>query len=436
MQPTNKIARSSRHPGIVALVLFAASAEGAVAGGFGVEQSAYYQGMSFAGAAAGGPSLTSLAWNPATANFADAGLAFEMSATVVLMSAELTVTNPQDQFVTGGTGTELGRNALVGASFATWRLDSKTVLALSFTSPFGLGTKVQNPDWVGSYQGLTTSVFNLNAAPIISYEIAPGLSVAAGVQIDYFNLQRQTAATAFGTADLRADDYGVGYVLGINYAPSASTSIGLGFRSAIDHTVKGHLGISGVDEAPIKASLTLPEMLALGLRQAISPTTRLTAEAEWVNWSRFGVIPIELQGPLLGSPTGTTASNLVFNWRDGWLFAIGGEYDWSRELTLRTGVAYEISPVDGPTTRLVQDPDSNRVWASLGASYMINASTRWDFSYSHVFFEDNAPFDRVGASTQFATPHLLGTADVRMDLFSFGFKTVWGGAETAPAALK
>jgi hypothetical protein len=118
------------------------------------------------------------------------------------------------------------------------------------------------------------------------------------------------------------------------------------------------------------------------------------------------------------------------------LFAIGGEYDWSRELTLRTGIGYEISPVDGPTTRLVQDPDSNRVWASLGASYMISASTRWDFSYSHVFFEDNAPFDRVGASTQFATPHLLGTADVRMDLFSFGFKTVWGGAETAPAALK
>ena len=49
-----------------AFVLVAAAGQ-AVAGGFGIEQSAYYQGMSYAGAAAGGPSLASLAWNPATA---------------------------------------------------------------------------------------------------------------------------------------------------------------------------------------------------------------------------------------------------------------------------------------------------------------------------------------------------------------------------------
>jgi long-chain fatty acid transport protein len=435
MQLVTRSAPFCRYSAFLGVVLTVAGHTGAVAGGFGVEQSAYYQGMSFAGAAAGGPSLASISWNPATANFADAGLAYEVSASVVLMSAGLTVSNPQDQLVTGPAETEMGRNALVGASYATWRLDSKTVLALSMTSPFGLGTKAKAQDWVGSYQGGTTSVFNLNAAPMVSYEVAPGLSVGLGAQIDYFSLQRQTAGTPLGTADLRADDYGLGFVAGINYAPTSSTSIGIGYRSPINHTVKGHLGISGVDEAPIKASLTLPEMLSLGLRQAISPTTRVMAEAEWVNWSRFGVIPIELQGAFLGTPAGVTASNLDFQWRDGWLFALGGEYDWSRELTLRTGIGYEISPVDGPTTRLVQDPDSNRVWASLGASYNMSATTRLDFAYSHVFFEDNAPFDRVGASTQFATPHLLGTADVSMDIISVGFKTVWGGSE-APTALK
>lgn len=435
MQLPIRIARSSRRATISTLALFA-SAGAAVAGGFGLEQSAYYQGMSYAGAAAGGPSLASLAWNPATASFAGPDLAFESSYSVILMSANLTVTNPQDQLTTGPDETQMGRNGIIGASFATWRLDSKTVLALSLTSPFGLGTKAKNQDWVGSYQGLTTSLFNVNAAPIISYEVLPGLSVAVGAQVDYFDLQRQTAATPFGTAILRADDYGLGFVAGINYAPTSSTSIGLGYRSPVDHTVEGHLTVSGLAEAPIKATLTLPEMAALGIRQAVSPTTRVTAEVEWVNWSRFGVIPIELQSAFLGAPAGSTASTLDFNWRDGWLFAIGGEYDWSPSLTLRTGVAYEISPVDGPTTRLVQDPDSNRVWASLGASYMISPTTRWDFSYSHVFFEDNAPFDRVGASTQFATPHLLGTADVSMDILSFGWKTTWGGAAPTVAVLK
>ena len=413
------------------LMLFAATSGEALAGRFGIEQSAYYQGMSFAGAAAGGVSLSSLSWNPATANFAGgANLPFTQSNSVILMSADLTVTNPGAQLVTGPAETEMGRNALIGASYATWRLDNKMVLALSLTSPFGLGTKAKNQDWVGSLEGVTTSLFNLNAAPILSYEIAHGVTVAAGLQVDYFDLQRQTA----GTATLRADDTNVGFVAGIDFAPSPDTSIGLGFRSAVNHTLEGHLTVAGAGEAPIKASIILPEMLSLGVRQAVSPTTRLTAEVEWVNWSRLNVIPIVLQAPLLGIPAGAAGANLDFQWRDGWLFALGGEYDWSRALTLRTGVAYEISPVDGPTTRIVQDPDSNRVWASIGASYKWSADTRFDFSYSHVFFEDNAPFDRVGAS--FPTPPLLGTADVSMDIISVGYKIVWGGAPAVPVALK
>ena len=70
------------------------------------------------------------------------------------------------------------------------------------------------------------------------------------------------------------------------------------------------------------------------------------------------VIPVVLQGNLDGlAAAGETVANFDFRWRDGWLFALGGEYDWSPDLTLRTGVAYEVSPVDGATTRLVQDPD-------------------------------------------------------------------------------
>ena len=61
----------------IAGVLLALTCDQALAGGFGIEQSAYYQGMSFAGAAAGGPSLASMAWNPATAGFAGNGLSFE-----------------------------------------------------------------------------------------------------------------------------------------------------------------------------------------------------------------------------------------------------------------------------------------------------------------------------------------------------------------------
>jgi long-chain fatty acid transport protein len=397
----------------------------AIAGGFGIEQSAYYQGMSYAGAAAGGESLAAIAWNPATASFAGSGLLMEATASGLLISSDVTVSNPQAQIPpVGAAETDVGRNALIGASFFTYRLDSKTVLGLSLTSPFGLGTKPNDTEWAGKYEGITTFVFNIDATPMVSYEVVPGVSVAAGVQIDYFGLKRQTAQTPLGLANFQADDIGVGGVAGITVVPMPGTSIGLGYRSAISHTLEGHTELGAIAKTDAQANVILPDMASLGLRHALTPTTRVLGEVEWVNWSRLGVIPIVITEPITGLvPANTAVANLDFQWRDGWLFSIGGEYDWSPVLTLRTGVAYEISPVDGPTTRLVQDPDSNRVWLSLGGSYDWDRNTRLDFSYSHVFYENDAPFNRVPASTLFTGPNLLGTADLSMDVFSIGFKT-------------
>ncbi len=64
-----RLARISQRcaPAAIAGSLLAVISNAALAGGFGIEQSAYYQGMSYAGAAAGGESLAAIAWNPATA---------------------------------------------------------------------------------------------------------------------------------------------------------------------------------------------------------------------------------------------------------------------------------------------------------------------------------------------------------------------------------
>lgn len=437
MEPSARVPRARASTAIAASFL-AALPNAAFAGGFGIEQSAYYQGMSYAGAATGSPSLASISWNPATASYALSGLQAEASASVILMSADVTVLNPQDQFPPPGAAeTDIGRNALIGASYVTWRLDDKTVLGLSLTSPFGLGTKPDDTNWAGKYEGITTYIFNVNATPMLSYEIARGVSVGLGVQVDYFGLKRQTAATPQGLANFKADDIGVGFVAGIDVQPAPGTSIGLGFRSSIDHKAEGHVELGSIGKAPAEASIQLPEMLSLGVRHALSPSTRVLGEVEWVNWSRLDVIPVVLQGSLAGLvPAGATVANFDFRWRDGWLFALGGEYDWSPNLTLRTGVAYEVSPVDGATTRLVQDPDSNRVWLSIGSSYTMSDGSRLDFSYSHVFFENDAPFNRVPGSTLFTAPPLLGTADVSMDVISVGLKMDLSSLFPSPPALK
>ena len=74
------------------------------------------------------------------------------------------------------------------------------------------------------------------------------------------------------------------------------------------------------------ATLNLPDIVTLSLRQVMTPTTRLLGTVEWTNWSRFKDLAIITNG----------AGNLAVQakWSDGWFFSVGGEYDYSPLLTL------------------------------------------------------------------------------------------------------
>lgn len=427
---------------IVCAVPLLISPSSAFAGGFEIQQSAYFQGMSFAGVAAGGPSLASIGWNPATSAFASDGLNLESSYALVLPKVDVTVLNPDVQPPPPGTDkVDMGRDTLLAAGWSTWRLNDKAVLGLSLIAPFGLATKPDDVDWAGKFVATTSKVFSINAIPSASYEILPGLSIGAGVQLQYFELVRFGAVTPLGGSTINGDDFGVGFMAGVNFSPTSSTSIGLGFRSSVHHKLEGDtkirvdpaagalLGLGSVTKAPTRIELDLPEKVTFSFRQGLSPKTRLLGTVDWVNWSRFDVVPAILAAPLgLGPfvpalPPGATVANLQFDWQDGWLFALGGEYDWSPDLTLRAGVAYEISPVKGATTRPVQVPDSDHTWLSLGATYKLTASSSIDFAYSHIFYEDDAPFARFPASTLSpGAPPLLGTTDTSIDMISLGFR--------------
>lgn len=115
-----------------------------------------------------------------------------------------------------------------------------------------------------------------------------------------------------------------------------------------------------------------------------------------------------------------TVANIDFQWKDGWYYAIGGEYDINPALTVRAGLAYEESPIDKPTSRLLQLPDNDRIWASLGASYKWSEKITVDFAYSHVFIKDGE-FERVPATA--AAPKIYGTTDSSVDILSVGLKS-------------
>ncbi|HEX5665664.1 MAG TPA: outer membrane protein transport protein, partial [Hyphomicrobium sp.] len=352
----------------------------AFAGGFDVrEQSALFQGMSFAGAAAGGTSLASMFWNPAAAGYSGQGLTFDSSYSLIIPRADVTVesvTFPTPGGLVTSTspfaGTpfegldpsvDVGRDALVPASYMAYRYSSDLVFALSINSQFGLGTKPDNTVWAGDLLARSSKLFSVNAAPTVAYQIAPGVQIGAGVQIQYLDLMHLNFAQVPGgpTATLEGTDWGFGYTLGVNFNPAPGTSIGIGFRSSIEHDLDGSVRglIVGSSNRPIGANLELPEKITGSITQVVMPGVRLHGTVEWTNWSRLQEVPIE----------GFPPAALSFGWEDGWYFAIGGEYDYSEKLTLRTGFGYEISPIQDPEARLVQLPDNDRYWLSAGGTY-------------------------------------------------------------------
>ncbi len=93
---------SRTSPAFLVPVVLLGAATAAQAGGFGLrEQSAYYQGTSFAGNAAGGAGLASMYWNPAAISFVP-GLQLEGNVTYIAPHASIDVLSARSALCSSG----------------------------------------------------------------------------------------------------------------------------------------------------------------------------------------------------------------------------------------------------------------------------------------------------------------------------------------------
>jgi long-chain fatty acid transport protein len=392
------------------------AASAASAGGFDIhEQSTVFMGSASAGSAAGG-SLGSMFWNPAaTAQFP--GLNSESSYTLILPHGNIDFTDTP--FGPGRSG-NIGIDATSSASYGAYQFAPDLWLGIAITSPFGLATKPENVTYPGSYLGVTSKLLTVNANPTIAYRIAPGITIGAGVQIEWAQGKLQFREPGVNDiAQFGGTDWAFGATAGITLEPMEGTTIGLGYRSQMTHELEGTFHgdlLSGGQNVAAVGTINLPDIVTLSLRQVVTPTTRLLGTVQWSNWSRFKELPLSTPYGQLSMPA---------NWDDGWFFSVGGEYDYSSRLTLRSGVAYEISPVDDPTKRLVQIPDNNRVWLSFGASYKWSDAITLDVAYSHIFIEDGGISLNTADTPLGSLGPFNGNVEASVDLFSVGMRTRW-----------
>ena len=385
-------------------LLVIASAQ-ANAGGLAVrEQSVYGQGSSFAGVAAGG-ALSSMFWNPATMTQVP-GIVSETDVSGIFSYANNTPTagvlsGPPFSFP--GTS-NVAEAAPVLAGYTSYQLSPNIWLGLSINAPFGLSLNFPDP-WAGRFYASGTELLKTyNATPSLAWRINDWISVGVGVQIQYaksifeIGLPGGPGTPLPGglggvgsTSTLRGTGWSYGATAGVTLTPTPTTTIGLGWRSALNQKIEGvqvtSVALPGTTTGSVDATLDLPDVVSLGIRQRLDPRWTLLGTVEWSNWSRIGTSNIlQLNGApatILGQP-----AKIPFQWQDGWFFSGGAEYICSDRLTVRGGIGYEISPVTDQVRTPALVPDNDRFWASAGATWQVIKGVHFDVAYSHVWFKD------------------------------------------------
>lgn len=423
----------------VSLAALVSAQGGAQAGAFALrEQSATGQGESFAGVAAGSAGVSSMYWNPATITMAP-GWQSEFHGTAIIPESKITpvYTIPAGLSALGPSG-DIGLDAVVPASYTSYQVNDSLWVGLYSGAPFGLVTK-PNSIWAGQLYARTTSVFSYEMMPTVGYKVNDWLSVGAGVRAQYFKVRYFSAigptlaspSPLAASAGLEGDSWGIGYSLGATLTPFAGTSIGIGFRSAVDQKLEGSFQYFGI---PIKANLTLPESVTVGLSQRITDAFTLNATAEWTNWSRLGFPRVTngLTGGLLAQ-----SPYLPLDYKDGWFFSVGGEYRINPAWLVRAGVGYEISPIE-VETRTPRLPDSDRVWLSVGTTYNWSDQLSFDLAYTHIFSVGNTDINIAPGNPTFPTRGVVFAAEVdsQVDIISAAIKYRWDNpAKAIPAPI-
>lgn len=282
-------------------------ASDAFAGAFAVrEQSAWYQGLSFAGNATISKSLSSMYWNPATMTGHD-GVQMESSQTIVFPRATVDLdTATIDFFPVPITGVpyssgDIGVDAWVPAGYGTWKVNDRLSLGISSNAPYGFETKPQI-EWAGQVYARSSRVLTVNVTPTAAYELTDKFSVGVGLQLQYIQVRLKSAigvAAAAPTAELRGEDYNLGFgaTVGALFKPWKGTQLGIGYRSPVEQNLKGRLVIGGDAPTPIRANIIMPETVTVSFQQELNERWRGMGTFEWTHWSRFGTFPVfNLQG--------------------------------------------------------------------------------------------------------------------------------------------
>ncbi|WP_028534260.1 OmpP1/FadL family transporter [Paludibacterium yongneupense] len=394
-------------------------APAALASGYNFgSQSVSAQGTAHANAAEAADAST-LYYNPAGMTFLD-GDQITVGSTLVIPSSSFTnngSTTVVGTTTSGGNGGSFAPSAVVAPNlYYSHQIDDKIHVGLGIFVPYGAKLNY-GTTWAGRYALESVNLQTINFNPSISYKLDEHHSFGFGVSAQYMKADLTKAVdvksglilagsglasfiTGDGQVDMSASGWGFGYNLGYMYSLDEHTRFGLSYRSKVIQRLDGNATwdysnvsssaavVAGVKAAAThktsNASLTVetPESASASFYHDLNSKWAVMADVTWTGHSDMNTIDVRFPGTSEGDMT------VDQKWKNTFMFALGANYKYNDKLLLRSGVAYEQSPVPSDSLRHPALPDSDRYWLSFGANYKFTRQSSIDVAYSYVFFKN------------------------------------------------
>lgn len=418
------------------------------------ENSAKAQGRAMAGAGSALGDASVVVNNPAVmSTFTDK--AIQVDLTAVDLSFEFSgggsaaAGSPLAQPLSGGNGGNAGGlSAIPAMSFVMPLSDDLQYLTIGamISAPFGLKTEYDRT-WAGRYHAVESDLKFIDLTVAASVELGETVSFGFGAIYEHAEVtlsnaidfgsgicaNPQTTALCFlpnpvqgpygpqrndGFATINGTSNSLGWLVGLNWRPSDSVSLGYAYRSEIDHEVRGTADFEvPANVVPIfagsrlytdtggGADLTTPDTHTLSGTWMATERLSLMAEAVLTGWDSLEEVRIQYENPAQAD----TAEDYL--WKDSWFYSVGGEYRFSDAFTFRAGVARDDSPVSRPY-RSPRLPDQDRMWYSVGLTWAATPNLDINASYVLIDLADTPEVDIRSTSGSRLTGDYEGGADL------------------------
>ncbi len=275
------------------------------------------------------------------------------------------------------------------------QINDKLTFGIGAFGVSGMGVDYRNKHQF--FGNMHTTFQFMRIIPTISYKVNDAFSIAGALHLAYGSLDMGAILDPdgpfnpqppFNAGGGQSQTYGLGFQLGLAYNMGDFVYAGLTYQSPVNMKYKRVFN-SDNQNGFEDLKLTQPQEVALGLGVKPMNNLKLGFDIRWINWS-------------------DADGYKHFQWKDQWVFGVGGEYKPTQKLALRAGYNYGKSPIkggykDNQNCRNIPDfkqcfsdfriayfnlvgfPAITEHHVTLGLGYEFTKNFSVDLAYKHAF---------------------------------------------------